>query len=130
MSICGWLVRALTPEGYATYLDLSVPETEPNYSVRPTDTLPAIRKWQKGIECALLKWGFPYRESKVLFNAGVVQIGSFCRSSRVRLERILTPASLGGLTPFLQVGHSPPPWLGGLAPPTGAWPCSSSSIRA
>jgi hypothetical protein len=30
MSICGWLVRALTPEGYASYLDLSVPETEPN----------------------------------------------------------------------------------------------------
>jgi putative SOS response-associated peptidase YedK len=48
--MCGRLVHTLTREGYATYLDLSVPEVDPNYDVRPTDTLPVIRMGEGGLE--------------------------------------------------------------------------------
>lgn len=85
--MCGRLVHTLTPEGYATYLDLSVPETEPNWDVRPTDTLPVIRQQGGQLECALLRWGFAVRAGKVLFNARsetVAELPSFRDAYRRR----------------------------------------------
>lgn len=42
--MCGRLVHTLTPEDYATYLDLAVPFLEANLDVRPTDTVPIVRQ--------------------------------------------------------------------------------------
>lgn len=67
--MCGRLVHALTPEDYATYVDLALPPFDPNWDVRPTDPLPMVRAGGGGLECALLRWGFPAKGNKVLFNA-------------------------------------------------------------
>jgi putative SOS response-associated peptidase YedK len=89
--MCGRLTHTLTPEDYATYVDLVVPALEPNQDVRPTDTLPIVRMGERGLEYALAKWGFPSacttRSSKVLFNARsetVAELPSFREAYRRR----------------------------------------------
>jgi hypothetical protein len=54
--MCGRLVYTLNPKGYATYLDLSVPENKHNYELRPTDKLDDSDKARKARGAWLGGW--------------------------------------------------------------------------